>query len=266
MLPVRQSGRELSLLNILEEIKNEISQQRRLRNGRCGYNGKHSGSMDMSKKLRKGVAHADVDIPATLAEAITRQSVEGENIKINIKKENIKLKRYRNKERSAILFVVDASRSQGAKERLAFAKGAVMAMLEKAYCDRSRVGMILFGDRKAQRILPMTKSIDFAAEKLKGLKAKGNTPLAMGLRMAVKLQETDQIKYPEDFHIIVLLTDGKTNYDQLEGSPMSWAMKASEEVKKKRISLLVVDTENSMFSMGLAKKLAETADGKYVKL
>lgn len=40
-----------------------------------------------------------------------------------------------------------------------------MAMLSKAYSDRDRVGMVVFGDKKAQQILPFTKSVDFAAAK-----------------------------------------------------------------------------------------------------
>ena len=102
--------------------------------------------------------------------------------------EDLRMKRYRNKKHSTVLFVVDASRSQGANKRLAFAKSAVMAMLEKAYCDRDRVGLILFGDKHATVKLPFTKSVDVAAENMRELKAKGNTPLAMGLRLAEQVQ------------------------------------------------------------------------------
>lgn len=54
--------------------------------------------------------------------------------------------------------MVDASRSQGAKECLAFAKGSVMAILEQAYAKRDKVGMILFGDKKAELVLPIQKA------------------------------------------------------------------------------------------------------------
>lgn len=210
--------------------------------------GKHSGSIRYEPRLAKKFSISDIDLPATL------------------RNNELRLKRYRLKKQCAVLFVVDASRSQGAKERLAFAKGAVMAMLEKAYSERERVGMIVFGDGKAEQALPYTKSVDFAAQKMEGLSAKGNTPLSMGMRLAVRTVETERKKYPDAMQIVVLLTDGKSNYDEEEGKPMELTMRAAAEMRDRQISLLVVDTENSVFGMGLAAKIADAAGGRYVRL
>ena len=141
-----------------------------------------------------------------------------------------------------------------------------MAMLSKAYSDSDRVGMVVFGDKKAQQILPFTKSVDFAAAKMTELKAKGNTPLSMGIRLAVNTMENDRRKYPEDMHIIVLLTDGKSNYDILAGKNTKLVVNAAEQVKKSKIPMLVIDTEKSIFGMGLAKQIADKADAYYVSL
>lgn len=179
---------------------------------------------------------------------------------------NIRLKRFRQRHRAAILFVVDASRSQGARDRLAFVKGAVLTILARAYCDRDRVGVIVFGDRKAQTVLPYTKSVDLAAKRMEEMKAKGNTPLGMGIREALRLQKQDQKKHPEDLHLTVVLTDGKCNYDVLPGKPLLLAMAAAEQLGKEAAGALVVDTEKGVFSMGLAKKLAEATGGEYVEI
>lgn len=208
--------------------------------------GKHSGSL--APEQGQAVSLSDIDLPATLRNA------------------QLRLKRYRPRRQGAVLFVVDASRSQGAKERLAFAKGAVMAMLERAYSERERVGMILFGNRKADLVLPYTKSVDIAAKKVEDLKAKGNTPLSMGMRLAIKTIEMDSRKYPDAIHTIVLLTDGKSNYDEAEGKPLDLALETAGEIKRRQMHLLVVDTENSIFGMGLAKMIADAADGWYVSL
>lgn len=229
-------------------MKDEIRRQRLQGKPPVVKKGKHSGSFCTEQGQTDVIHPSDIDLPAT------------------IRNGELRLKRYRPKKQGAILFVVDASRSQGAKERLAFAKGAVMAILEKAYTDRERVGMILFGDRKAELVLPYTKSVDFAAKKVEGLKAKGNTPLSMGMRLAIQTTETDSRKYPDVIHTIILLTDGKSNYDVEEGKPLDLAVKAAETIRKKQMHLLVVDTENSIFGMGLAKKIADTAGGKYVRL
>lgn len=154
----------------------------------------------------------------------------------------------------------------GARDRLAFVKGAVLTILARAYCDRDRVGVIVFGDRKAQTVLPYTKSVDLAAKRMEEMKAKGNTPLGMGIREALRLQKQDQKKHPEDLHLTVVLTDGKCNYDVLPGKPLLLAMAAAEQLGKEAAGALVVDTEKGVFSMGLAKKLAEATGGEYVEI
>lgn len=229
-------------------MKSEISRQRTPECRNTVRRGKHSGSVRYEPRLKAGASVSDIDLPATL------------------RSKELRLKRYRRKKQCEILFVVDASRSQGANERLAFAKGAVMAILEKAYSGRERVGMIVFGDGKAEQVLPYTKSVDFAARKMEGLPARGNTPLSMGMRLAVRTVGTEQEKYPDFIQIVVLLTDGKSNYDVEEGKLMELTMKAAGEIRDRDIHLLVVDTENSVFGMGIAGKIADEAAGTYVRL
>ena len=67
-------------------------------------------------------------------------------------------------------------------------------------------------------------------------------------------------------HIIVLLTDGKSNYDTLAGKNTKLVVNAAEQVKKSKIPMLVIDTEKSIFGMGLAKQIADKADAYYVSL
>ena len=210
--------------------------------------GKHSGSESFRKGELNQCSLSDIDLPSS------------------IRNKELKKKRYRRKSRAAVLFCVDGSRSQGAKERLAFAKGAVMAILEKAYSERDRVAMILFGNSRADLVLPYTKSVDFAADRLKTLSAKGNTPLSMAMRLSAATVEQDRKKNKEDIHLVVLLTDGKSNYDTEEGKNRALTLKAAELLKEKHISVLVIDTENSVFSMGLAKQIADTAEGVYAKI
>ena len=258
-LPVEQSGRERSIIEVLDEMMASLElpfSQKRAAQLKI-KKGKHSGSVVPSEAERKMCGLSDVDIPATIRTAVERGS--------HMEKDGLQGQRYRNKKHSTVLFVVDASRSQGANKRLAFAKSAVMAMLEKAYCDRDRVGLILFGDKHATVKLPFTKSVDVAAENMRELKAKGNTPLAMGLRLAEQVQLTDRRKYPEDIHLTVLITDGKSNYDTEHGNPVKLVYQAAEDLRKNELPLLVIDTENSIFGMGIGARIAELADGAYVK-
>lgn len=243
-------------------------------------NGKHSGSKRLPTEGLSGVHSTDIDLAATIRANAGYFKENAEKDIVNVSAgasriragsmdqplSEIRLKRYREKHQTSILFVVDASRSQGSHERLAFVKGAVLAILQQAYTKRDKVGVIVFGDRLAQVALPFTKSVDFAAKQMEQLTAKGNTPLAQGIRLAVTTMEQDVRKYPENLHLMVLLTDGKCNYDTQKGQPLKLVMEAAGELKKKHLQVLVVDTESSVFGMGLAKKIAAVADGEYVEM
>lgn len=228
--------------------------------------GKHSGSRVLPGRSLREVTWSQVDLAATLRATTGNRNTGFVDGGLYLDPGNIRLKRFRQKHRAAILFVVDASRSQGARDRLAFVKGAVLTILARAYCDRDRVGVIIFGDRKAQTVLPYTKSVDLAAKQMEEMKAKGNTPLGMGIREALRLQNQDQRKYPWDLHLMVVLTDGKCNYDVLVGKPLLLAMAAAKQLGKEASGTLIIDTEKGMFSMGLAKKLAKAAGGEYVEI
>lgn len=287
---MRQSGQEKSILVLIEEMKEAQLFKRRLEKEpeRRRKNGKHSGSKGLPAEGLSGVQSADIDLAATIrANAGYFKENAAEMVQKNTEKDivnvsagalsiragsmdhtlsEIRLKRYREKYQTSILFVVDASRSQGSHERLAFVKGAVLAILQQAYTKRDKVGVIVFGDKQAQVALSFTKSVDFAAGQMEQLTAKGNTPLAQGIRLAVTTMEQDMRKYPENLHLMVLLTDGKCNYDTQKGQPLKLVMEAAGKLKEKHLQVLVVDTESSVFGMGLAKKIAAAADGEYVEM
>ena len=245
-LPVKRSGKEVSIVELLQEMKEE--ERKRNRKNTEPAKGKHSGSESFREGEINRCGLSDIDLPSS------------------IRNKELKKKRYRKKSRAAVLFCVDGSRSQGSKERLAFAKGAVMAILEKSYSERDRVAMILFGNSRADLVLPYTKSVDFAAERLKNLSAKGNTPLSMAMRLSAATVEQDRKKNKEDIHLVVLLTDGKSNFDVEDGKNRELTIRAAELLKEKNIPVLIIDTENSVFSMGLAEQIADKSGAVYARI
>lgn len=221
--------------------------------------GKQVGWKEWSRDGKKQICASDIALAPTIINVMKK---EDRHLKI----EDIRLKRLRDREQFTFLFVVDASRSQGANDRLSFAKSAVLAILEKVYCERNKVGMILFGNNKAELVLPYTKSVDYAAEKMKELKAGGNTPLAMGLRLALKTVEQNRMKHPDEKNIVILITDGRSNYDIEKGNLLALVKGAARELGEKEVPMLVVDTENSVFGMGMTAVIAELSGGRYVNI
>ena len=185
---------------------------------------------------------------------------------VHIEASDIRYKRFIRKEKMGILFVVDASRSQGADRRLAFAKGAILSLLRQVYERRDKAGLIIFGDKKAELVLPFTRSVEYAGKRLASLPASGNTPLAMGLRKALKTIDREQRKDDSINPIIVLVTDGKANYDEKKGPPLESAMEMAGRIRESGIPAVVIDTEKGVFRLGIAKRLAEQMNASYLTL
>ena len=127
---------------------------------------------------------------------------------IAVRKEDLRVRRFRPKSRTTTIFVVDASGSS-ALHRLAEAKGAVELVLAECYVRRDEAALIAFRGQKADIILPPTRSLTRARALLKGLPGGGGTPLALGLDAARQLADTVRRKGDRPF--LILLTDAQAN-------------------------------------------------------
>jgi Mg-chelatase subunit ChlD len=67
--------------------------------------------------------------------------------------EDIREKERVGKTSAVVLFVVDASGSMGAMQRMQSAKGAVLSMLMDSYQKRDKIGMVAFKGQDAELIL-----------------------------------------------------------------------------------------------------------------
>lgn len=171
-----------------------------------------------------------------------------------------------------ILFAVDASGSMAARQRMASAKGAVLALLQRAYQQRDSVGLLQFRGTKATLLLPPTNSTDRAFKFLTNLPTGGRTPLASGLRLALHTFQMAQKRNKQQQAILVLVTDGRANVADLERkqaisiNPIEDAIAASHELRSFGIPSLVIDTEEGPARMGLASRLAQELGGTCVAL
>ncbi len=176
------------------------------------------------------------------------------------------------KQGTLILFAVDASGSMAARHRMASAKGAVLALLQRAYQQRDSVGLLQFRGTKATLLLPPTNSTDRACKFLTTLPTGGRTPLASGLRLALHTFQMAQKRDKRRQSILVLITDGRANVADLERkravtiNPIEDAFAAAHELRSAGIPSLVIDTEEGPARMGLASQLAQELGGTCVAL
>ena len=211
-------------------------------------------------KLPKGKIR-DIAIDATIRAAAVNKKNGG--FKINI--EDIREKIRVGKGASLVVFVVDASGSMGATERMKSAKGAIFSFLNRAYQKRDRVAMIVFRNKEAYTLLQPTRSMDLAMKKLEEIPTGGKTPLPAGILKGIETIKSELIKNDNLIPVLVLITDGKGNVP-IEENVFNELKYCADEIKKRNLRTIVIDTESGSLRFGLAKEFAEDSKAKYYHL
>ncbi len=127
---------------------------------------------------------------------------------IQIRRDDFRVTRIRQRSKTTTIFVVDASGS-AALHRLAEAKGAVELLLSECYVRRDSVALLTFGGQTAELLLPPTRSLTRVKRSLAGFPAGGGTPLATAIDTAADLAEG--IRRKGAMPATVFLTDGRGN-------------------------------------------------------
>src|SRR5690606_32004631 len=138
---------------------------------------------------------SDIALDATLRAAAPSQKDRlSSDLLITVRNEDIRRKVRSGTTSTASLFVVDGSGSMGADRRMESAKGAILSLLKDAYRRRDKVGMVLFGGKGADLVLPLSSSADRAARCLGDLPTGGRTPLSAGLLKAAQVLLSEKMK------------------------------------------------------------------------
>jgi len=209
----------------------------------------------------------DIAIDATIRAAAPYQMTRIGPNAVKVLSEDIREKERVGKTSAVVLFVVDASGSMGAMQRMESAKGAVLSMLMDSYQKRDKVGMIAFKGKEAELILPPCSSVDLALSRLRELPTGGKTPLSAGLSKGLQLLQGELRKDEETKPMMVLISDGRANVG-MGGKIKDEIIEISEKSKQLGVHTIVIDTEvveSSFMDMrlGYCREIAETAGGKY---
>lgn len=168
------------------------------------------------------------------------------------------------REGNLVLFVVDASGSMAARQRMGAVKGAVLSLLLDAYQRRDKVGLITFRGRDAEVALPPTSSVDTAAARLALLPTGGRTPLAAGLLKAHDVLRVERMRDPSRRPLLVVVTDGRATGGGAD--PVALAARAARLHAADGTASIVVDCESGPVRLGLAVTLAADLQGPAVTL
>lgn len=168
--------------------------------------------------------------------------------------------------RNAVCFVVDASWSMAAEERMQATKAAVLSLLRDAYQRRDQVGLVSFQRDYARVLLPLTNSVELAQRRLQTMPTGGKTPLARGMLTAYELLERARRQDDEIVPLMVLLTDGQANVAIGNTPPQQEAYAIADMIATRDIRAIVIDTEHPNFERGLSRQLSEHLKGRYYRL
>jgi magnesium chelatase subunit D len=243
----------------------------------------HSGTFRLSSRrgrpigsrhgeLRSGARLSVID---TLRAAVPWQAIrrreraatafEGGAARVDVRREDFHVSRFRHCAETTTIFVVDASGST-ALNRLAEAKGAVEYLLGDCYVRRDSVALISFRGLSAELLLPPTRSLVRAKRGLAGLPGGGGTPLAAGIDAARAL--ADDLQRRGQTATAVFLTDGRANIARDgsagRGRAENDALAAARLMHANGVNALLIDT--SPRAAAFARQLADEMAAVYVAL
>ncbi|WP_329180089.1 putative cobaltochelatase [Streptomyces sp. NBC_01477] len=167
------------------------------------------------------------------------------------------------REGNLVLFVVDASGSMAARQRMSAVKGAVLSLLLDAYQRRDKVGLVTFRGTGAELALPPTSSVDAGAARLEKLPTGGRTPLAAGLLKAHEVLRIERLRDPSRRPLLVVVTDGRATGGP---EPVALGARAARLLAASGTAAVVVDCESGPVRLGLAGALAADLAGVAVTL
>jgi magnesium chelatase subunit D len=181
-------------------------------------------------------------------------------------REDVRMYQRQGRAGNLVLFVVDASGSMGARQRMAYTKGAVLGLLLDAYRKRDQTGMVVFRGESAELLLPPTNSVDLAQQRLAALPTGGRTPLAAGLTTA-HAAITRALRGPRPLQpLLVLVSDGRANAAPSGSDPWRAACAAADTIRAQGWRCVVLDTEEGRSSAGFARRIADRLGATHLRL
>jgi len=167
------------------------------------------------------------------------------------------------REGNLVIFVVDASGSMAARDRMSAVSGATQSLLRDAYQRRDKVAVITFRRQEAQLVLPPTSSVHIASRRLARFDTGGKTPLAQGLLAARDVVVREKARDRARRSLVVVLTDGRATGGP---DPLGRARVAAARLVAEGAAAVVVDCETSHVRLGLAEQLAGYLGAPAVRL
>jgi len=261
---------EAAVASLPPNLLNALRVQQAARSGGAGKAGASKASPKRGRPIgtRAGLPGNGnrLALVETLRAAAPWQRLRGrDGARLEIRRDDLRIRRFKARSETATIFAVDASGSS-ALNRMAEAKGAVELLLADCYVRRDQVALLAFRGTAAELLLPLTSSLVRARRSLAALPGGGGTPIAAALDAALAL--ADLVRRKGQTPLLVVLTDGRANVarDGKGGRPRAEAeaLEAAAALRAARIAAVLVDTSPRPQEQG--RRLADAMGAKYLPL
>ncbi len=226
------------------------------------------------QELRRDARHDKQQHSKKATDKKTTRKTKDTTPRLELRLDDLHIKRYRSKAGTLFCFLVDASGSM-ALHRMRQAKGAINALLQQAYVHRDQVALLAFRGEQAELLLPPSQSVELAKRALDVLPTGGGTPLASALLTAYQVAEQARSRGIHQT-TMVIITDGRPNVplhynpDMPKQERMEQAREEVQRLAGKLrgtgIGSVVIDTQRNYLSRGEAQQLAAWLGGSYFYL
>ncbi|WP_225100788.1 putative cobaltochelatase [Streptomyces sp. CoH27] len=263
--PQASGGREQSAVRAAEPFRTKVLSVPGIGEGAAGRRSRARTEHGRTTGARRPQgALTKLHLAATVQAAAPHQRVRGRSGPgLVIRRDDLRQATREGREGNLVLFVVDASGSMAARQRMSAVKGAVLSLLLDAYQRRDKVGLVTFRGAGADVALPPTSSVDAAAVRLESLPTGGRTPLAAGLLTAHDVLRVERLRDPARRALMVVVTDGRATGGP---EPVALAGRAARLFAAESVASVVVDCESGPVRLGLAGQLAGELGGTAVTL
>jgi magnesium chelatase subunit D len=199
----------------------------------------------------------DATVRAAAPHQVNRGRVLGERMRLE--QQDLHQKVRERKVGNLVVFVVDASASMDAEQRMTATKGAILSLLQDAYVRRDRVAVVVFKNRTAEVVLRPTSSVSLAQRRLERLSVGGTTPLTHGLMAGYKVIKTELSRDPSVRPLLVLISDGRGNISMFKEEPLVEAQKIAALINSEKVEALVIDSARDFSHLPSVQHLARVA-------
>src|ERR1700736_5893246 len=240
----------------------DLPRQRRVRK----QGGKRSASQTPDRRGRYVRAEPkakfnDLAIDATVRAAAPMQKDRGRQPgeRLKLERDDLRQKVRERKIGNLIVFVVDASASMDAEQRMAATKGAILSLLQDAYVRRDRGAVVIFYYRTAEGVVRPTSSVSLARRRLERLSVGGTTPLTNGLLAGLNVIKTEVPPHATVLPLMVLISDGRGNISMFKEEPLVEAQQVAAMIQAEKIDCLVIDSARDFSHLPSIQHLARVA-------